>query len=264
MRCKHFHNDQQPEHNQAFTLIELLVVVSIISLLMAILMPVLSKVRVVAMRMKCATNLRQITYAWHLYVADHKVFYKGPNANHDFGGWHGTGGFAIDRPLNEYVGLPLSIDKEKAAKLFCCPADQGGILGLPDQEMAWQYFGNSYQTNIILVGPTRIGMAPPGPIAELFTEIDKRMKAVKLSDVSSDTSKVLFVGDNNWMSQWHPVIPFQSKAWHGEEGYHNVAFLDAHVEFLEIHKGLFIAPQYNVLPFRQLYELANRVQEEIE
>jgi prepilin-type N-terminal cleavage/methylation domain-containing protein len=264
MRCKYFNNGHTCEHDRGFTLIELLVVVSIISILMAILMPVLGKVRVVQMRLKCATNLRQIAYAWHLYLADHKAFYKGINTNHDFGGWHGTGGLALERPLNEYVGLPLDIDTEKPARLFRCPADQGGIFGMPEQELAWQFFGNSYQTNIILIGPTRIGMAPPGPVATLFAAIDKRMRAIKLTDVSAASSKVLLVGDNNWMSEWYPLIASHSKAWHGKDRYHNMAFLDVHVEFLKIRKGLFVTPAYNILPFRQLYSLAYEVQEEIE
>jgi prepilin-type processing-associated H-X9-DG protein len=64
------------------------------------------------------------------------------------------------------------------------------------------------------------------------------------------------------MAEWHPLILQHSKAWHGKLRHHNVAFLDGHVEFLRIRKGLFVAPRYSVLPFRELYESAYAVQEE--
>ncbi|UCC23708.1 MAG: type II secretion system protein, partial [Planctomycetota bacterium] len=51
----------------AFTLVELLVVISILALLMAILMPGLSKARSLAKRSVCSNNLRQIGIALTAY-----------------------------------------------------------------------------------------------------------------------------------------------------------------------------------------------------
>jgi prepilin-type N-terminal cleavage/methylation domain-containing protein len=59
---------------KGFTLIELLVVVSIIGLLIAILLPALSKAQEVARSARCASNLRQIGTASHQYVSDFKGF----------------------------------------------------------------------------------------------------------------------------------------------------------------------------------------------
>lgn len=56
--------------NSAFTLIELLVVISVIALLMAILMPALARARKQAMRVRCATRLRNWGQAIVLYGAD--------------------------------------------------------------------------------------------------------------------------------------------------------------------------------------------------
>ena len=57
-------------NKKAFTLVELLVVISIISLLMAILLPALSKVREQANSLVCQTNLRSLTLAWRSYTED--------------------------------------------------------------------------------------------------------------------------------------------------------------------------------------------------
>jgi len=57
---------------QAFTLIELLVVIALISLLMAILLPVLTAARVAARNTVCQSNLRQLVIAFNAYAADNQ------------------------------------------------------------------------------------------------------------------------------------------------------------------------------------------------
>jgi len=57
---------------QGFTLVELLVVIAIIALLMGILMPALARVRQIAFRMVCGTNLSGIGKAMLIYANDYE------------------------------------------------------------------------------------------------------------------------------------------------------------------------------------------------
>jgi prepilin-type N-terminal cleavage/methylation domain-containing protein len=57
---------------KGFTLVELLVVIAIIALLMGILMPALSRVRQLAFRMTCGTNLSGIGKAMLIYANDYE------------------------------------------------------------------------------------------------------------------------------------------------------------------------------------------------
>jgi len=60
---------------KGFTLIELLVVISIIALLMAILMPALSRAKKQAMSAACQMNLHQWGVIWSMYCDDNDTYF---------------------------------------------------------------------------------------------------------------------------------------------------------------------------------------------
>jgi prepilin-type N-terminal cleavage/methylation domain-containing protein/prepilin-type processing-associated H-X9-DG protein len=101
---------------KGFTLVELLVVISIISLLMAIMLPGLGKAKANSRRTQCMSNLQQIGVAFKVYLDDnHDImppaaeFPSLVDDPNDFG----------YRPAVTKFLLPLLKDKE----VFKCPAD---------------------------------------------------------------------------------------------------------------------------------------------
>jgi len=69
---------------RGFTLIELLVVIAIIAMLLAILMPALNKVKKIAQRVVCGTNLKGLGNAMTVYAND----FRGQYPCHGQGGPH--------------------------------------------------------------------------------------------------------------------------------------------------------------------------------
>ncbi len=105
---------------KGFTLVELLVVISIIALLMSILMPTLAKVRAMAIRAVCSTNLGSLHKAFLTYALDNHDDY--PRAGGKTSRWSAITG---------NLPLPVFYADNEADAFY-----QGGKAGTADTPAA--------------------------------------------------------------------------------------------------------------------------------
>lgn len=67
-----FRTDQRRRQARGFTLVELLAVIAVISLLAALVVPVVTRARAAGQGAACTSNLRQMQMAYTMYLADHE------------------------------------------------------------------------------------------------------------------------------------------------------------------------------------------------
>jgi len=244
-----------------FTLIELLVVVTIICLLIALILPVLSLARKIGQRTVCQGNLKQVVYAWQMYFEDHDgLFYHALRADTLYSGWRSLKYPTAKRPLNRYLSLTDCPEKESEAKVLKCPSDIGDIG--TNGFSSFSYRGASYRTNILLVGQEQVGPLAGDEteqLKRLRQEINGRLSHLRYSSVDHP-ERVLFIGDSPWAVQWLFPPYGEGPSWHNRHIHYNLGFLDGHIEFLQVQKGILMASRYTVIPFEELYELAREAQ----
>ena len=132
---------------QAFTLIELLVVVSIIALLIAILLPSLSKARHTAQALACATQQRQILIGVHMFANEHKQYII--PVGHG-GGWNNIGyteWWYAHRWLGPYIGET----ETDVPPVIHCPSvnEKGYGIGMNHPQVGrWLQVGGNGQMSV--------------------------------------------------------------------------------------------------------------------
>jgi len=139
----------KPMSKKAFTLIELLVVVSIISLLMAILLPALGSAREQGKSVRCLSNLKQLALAADLYTSNNDGYYpiaymyKMKDSVFISYAWDFT--TIKDWSKSEWKVIPgLLWQGSTIEKVHQCPAFRGSHNWLADP-----YTGYNYNTSYI-------------------------------------------------------------------------------------------------------------------
>jgi len=69
---------------EGFTLIELLVVIAIIAILASMLLPALAKAKSEGLRVRCISNLKELSNTWFLYTGDNDDRYVNNGPGEDF------------------------------------------------------------------------------------------------------------------------------------------------------------------------------------
>ncbi len=108
-----------------FTLVELLVVIAIISLLAALLLPVLTQAKARAKRIQCVSNLREIGVADHLFENEHGGKLPTQASTNDGGASElVTAAYQVPGPFySSFRFLHPLAGELGTPSLFACPAD---------------------------------------------------------------------------------------------------------------------------------------------
>jgi prepilin-type N-terminal cleavage/methylation domain-containing protein len=243
-------------HAPGFSLLELLVSIAVIALLLSMLIPLLSRAREAGYRAVCANNLRQLSIGWQGYLQDHKDTFPVAAALPEwtYGGvtFHGIDQqprLDVARPINKYLANGSSTDAgDELSKMFRCPGDTGvwrrtttnsrgvSILGQSGGESCFGFFGNSYCANPMLMDSATAG-------------VDSLSRALRLSDIQVDTSRLLISADAAWRyaqpSLWNSNDSLEA-SWHFAKDSGNFLAADGSIRFTNFVTGF--GREYTVSP----------------
>lgn len=183
-----------PSRRGGFTLVELLVVIAIIAVLIALLLPALSRARGQAVSVACMARIRQLENAVIMYVNDNHGYLPpmGQSQNN---------GTSLNRPsifpcggegyLSKYMSKTATDPKRgfdystvPSAKMYACPEMEADM----DPNTQWSAY--TYRYNSVLGGQDSVQWRVGIGVAHLYTPW-------KLSNVRQSANMALFAEGNS-------------------------------------------------------------------
>jgi prepilin-type processing-associated H-X9-DG protein/prepilin-type N-terminal cleavage/methylation domain-containing protein len=226
-------------HRQAaFTLVELLVVIGIIALLIAILMPSLSRARQQSQRIACMSNMRQLGMATMQYTTENKGWFPraagGGSAFDDWIYWEAARATTRDEGrLVKYLGTRF------VEAHYICPSDNlNGHLTYP-----YSYTMNEFMGGVVAANNGDLH----GRIK--VTQVKRSAEKIMFIDESSQTIDDGCWAPQHYSSDGHNLISNRhdkaaEKSTDPNAGNGNALFADGHVEFTDRFKSL-LQPNYD-------------------
>jgi prepilin-type N-terminal cleavage/methylation domain-containing protein/prepilin-type processing-associated H-X9-DG protein len=250
-------NQTPRRRRDGFTLVELLVVIGILVVLIAILLPALSRARQSALRVACSSNLRQIGVALVAYTSEHRGWYPAPAFGsaalpEDWVHWQ-PGRNVREGTIMHYLGRDPEVLK--------CP------MGVPERGptirpgTSLPPYPYSYAVNVLFTGYSYFAPFRPYGACKANHVINPSRKILALEEDTIGINDGMWsAGSGDHLSQLATLVSVRHDrgveavaprllldARYLEAGRGNVLFADGHCEFFhrrDTHVGFHHAPRY--------------------
>lgn len=234
----------RPQHTHiAFTLIELLVVISIISLLIAILLPVLGAARKASQAIQCSNNMRQVNLGMQNYATNSREYFP-----------PGRSYFASSNEYlwsvillkQGYVGSTNVTDMSSSSQLqnirderwpvFTCPnaPNVNVVTGDNNSVPGWKARYVSYGYNYRHIA-TSIGYASPSPVTSAHwatpartVDIAQPTSTIIMADTLRATTSSITTPMTGWHQLWDRLSSDTGVPDARHQGSVNVSWVDGH------------------------------------